>query len=72
MIEITAPETPVRRGGRVPSRTGPALVAAVLLVLHTAFALRNHARFRTRVCQSNGVTAVFGVTDGLRQVGRRR
>ncbi|MFJ6427007.1 DUF2079 domain-containing protein [Streptomyces hydrogenans] len=47
MIEITAPETPVRRGGRVPSRTGPALVAAVLLVLHTAFALRNHARFRT-------------------------
>ncbi|MFE1272165.1 DUF2079 domain-containing protein [Streptomyces sp. NPDC058758] len=47
MIEITAPKTPACRGGTVPSRTGPALVAAVLLVLHTAFALRNHARFRT-------------------------
>ncbi|GHI25676.1 hypothetical protein Shyd_70470 [Streptomyces hydrogenans] len=47
MIEITAPETLVRRGGTVPSRTAPLLVAAVLLVLHTAFALRNHARFRT-------------------------
>ncbi|MFE9743077.1 DUF2079 domain-containing protein [Streptomyces sp. NPDC006477] len=47
MIELTAPETPVRRGDTVPSRIGPALVAAVLLLLHTAFALRNHARFRT-------------------------
>ncbi|NML54882.1 DUF2079 domain-containing protein [Streptomyces sp. R302] len=37
---------------RVPAvaprpRTGPALVAATLFVLHCAFALRNHARFRT-------------------------
>jgi uncharacterized membrane protein len=29
------------------SRTGPALVAAVLFALHTVFALHNHARFRT-------------------------
>ncbi|MFD4375414.1 DUF2079 domain-containing protein [Streptomyces sp. NPDC058486] len=48
MLMITAPEAPaLRRGGLPPSRTGPALVAAVLFVLHTAFALRNHARFRT-------------------------
>ncbi|MDX2292042.1 MULTISPECIES: DUF2079 domain-containing protein [Streptomyces] len=48
MFVITAPEAPPLRGpAPAPSRTGPALVAVVLFVLHTAFALRNHARFRT-------------------------
>ncbi|MGW6535035.1 DUF2079 domain-containing protein [Streptomyces sp. NPDC055051] len=47
MFVITAPEAPVLSRPPAPSRTGPALVAAVLFVLHCAFALRNHARFRT-------------------------
>ncbi|MEU3607578.1 DUF2079 domain-containing protein [Streptomyces sp. NPDC035033] len=49
MLMITAPEKPAAVAPRLAaaSRTGPALVAAVLFVLHTAFALRNHARFRT-------------------------
>ncbi|MFE9043157.1 DUF2079 domain-containing protein [Streptomyces sp. NPDC007818] len=50
MLMITTPgatEAPALRRPEAPSRTGPALVAAVLFVLHCAFALRNHARFRT-------------------------
>lgn len=47
MLMITAPEAPALRRPTAPSRTGPALVAAALFVLHCAFALRNHARFRT-------------------------
>ncbi|MGW4050548.1 DUF2079 domain-containing protein [Streptomyces sp. NPDC004779] len=47
MFVITAPETPAPLRPAAPSRTGPALVAAVLFVLHCAFALRHHARFRT-------------------------
>ncbi|MFF2779844.1 DUF2079 domain-containing protein [Streptomyces sp. NPDC058052] len=48
MLMITMPEAPALRGRAVAaSRTGPALVAAVLFFLHGAFALRNHARFRT-------------------------
>ncbi|MFD8013905.1 DUF2079 domain-containing protein [Streptomyces sp. NPDC058955] len=47
MLMITAPEAPPLRRPADPSRRGPALVAVVLFVLHTAFALRNHARFRT-------------------------
>ncbi|MFH8260294.1 DUF2079 domain-containing protein [Streptomyces roseolus] len=49
MITNLVPAAPVPRAPAVAPhrRTGPALVAAVLFVLHCAFALRHHARFRT-------------------------
>ncbi|MFF6793207.1 putative membrane protein [Streptomyces filamentosus] len=46
MLMITAVEKP-RRAAAPAGRAGPACVALVLFVLHAAFALRNHARFRT-------------------------